>query len=99
MDIMCGKCGKHFSSIETAREHRGHCTQNSEGGTIHWVPSDKLTKEEEAALTRMMTARSQKAAIKASDLKNKKKKVPKDQWQDIVRLINTKDKSEPKKSS
>ena len=48
MDIICAKCGKHFSSIEAAREHRGHCKKTSEGESIHWIPApkSKITPEE-----------------------------------------------------
>jgi len=48
MDIICAKCGKHFSSIEAAREHSGHCKETSEGEPIHWIPApkSKITPEE-----------------------------------------------------
>jgi len=41
MDIICAKCGKHFSSIEVAREHRGHCKETSNGEPIRWIPAPK----------------------------------------------------------
>ena len=41
MDIICGKCGMHFSSIESAREHGGHCKSVSNQVPIHLVPSEK----------------------------------------------------------
>lgn len=41
MDVICGKCGKHFSSIESAREHSGYCKAISKGEAIHWVSPEK----------------------------------------------------------
>jgi hypothetical protein len=38
MDIICAKCGKHFNSVESARNHRGHCKE-TEGGDILFVPT------------------------------------------------------------
>ena len=48
LDIICAKCGKHFSSIESAREHNGHCKGASKNERLHWIPSqkNKLTPEE-----------------------------------------------------
>ncbi len=48
MDIICAKCGEHFSSIESAREHNGHCKGASKNEELHWIPSqkNKLTPEE-----------------------------------------------------
>ncbi|MFA5761000.1 MAG: hypothetical protein WC877_04495, partial [Dehalococcoidales bacterium] len=48
MDIICAKCGKHFSSIESARDHSGHCKGSSKNEELHWIPSqkNKLTPEE-----------------------------------------------------
>ena len=46
-DIICGKCGKHFSSVELAREHSGHCKETS-GQSFQWitVPKTKLSPAE-----------------------------------------------------
>ena len=41
MDIICAKCGRHFNSIESAREHHGHCSAGSTGEEIHWLPAKK----------------------------------------------------------
>jgi len=41
MDIICARCGKHFSSIEAAREHRGNCRETSSDEPIRWVPARK----------------------------------------------------------
>ena len=41
MDIICAKCGKHFSSIESAREHRGKCKHSSQNKDLHWIPPKK----------------------------------------------------------
>ena len=97
MDIICGKCGKHFSSIENAREHGGRCKQSSKDEAIHWLPAGKseLTKEEWDALVKLINTRSNSAPQKSSAKRNKKK-VTREAWQDMVRLINTKDKSAPK---
>ena len=48
MDIICAKCGRHFSSIEDAREHRGYCKETSKGESIRWLPApkSKITPEE-----------------------------------------------------
>lgn len=48
MDIICAKCGKHFSSIESAREHNGHCKGTLKNEELHWIPAQKtkLTPEE-----------------------------------------------------
>jgi hypothetical protein len=48
LDIICAKCGKHFSSIESAREHNGHCKGSLKNEELHWIPSpkNKLTPEE-----------------------------------------------------
>ncbi|MFC2072853.1 CAP domain-containing protein [Chloroflexota bacterium] len=56
MDIICAKCGKHFSSIETAREHSGHCTETSKGEPIRWIPAPKseITPEEWESLMKLI---------------------------------------------
>lgn len=41
MDIICARCGKHFSSIEAAREHRGNCRETSSNEPIRWLPAKK----------------------------------------------------------
>jgi hypothetical protein len=48
LDIICAKCGKHFSSIESARGHYGHCKGSLKNEELHWIPSrkNKLTPEE-----------------------------------------------------
>jgi len=57
MDIICAKCGKHFSSVEAAREHRGHCKETSKGEPIHWIPAPKLkiTPEEWENLMKLIS--------------------------------------------
>jgi len=54
MDIICAKCGKHFSSIETAREH--HCKETSEGASVRWIPApkSKITPEEWDSLMKLI---------------------------------------------
>jgi len=37
VDIICAKCGKHLSGIESAREH--HCKVSSSGIGVRWIPS------------------------------------------------------------
>ena len=56
MDIICAKCGKHFSSIEAAREHRGHCKETSEGESIRRIaaPKSKITPEEWKSLMKLI---------------------------------------------
>jgi len=56
MDIICAKCGKHFSSIEAAREHSGHCTETSKGEPIRWIPAPKseITPEEWESLMKLI---------------------------------------------
>jgi uncharacterized protein YkwD len=56
MDIICGKCGKHFSSIEAAREHSGHCKETSKGASIRWIraPKSKTTPEEWESLMKLI---------------------------------------------
>lgn len=58
MDIICAKCGKHFSSVEAAREHRGNCRATSEGEPIHWVPArkSKITPAEWENLMRLINS-------------------------------------------
>ena len=57
MDIICAKCGKHFSSIEGAREHRGHCKETSKDEPIRWKPArnSKITSEEWENLIKLIT--------------------------------------------
>ena len=45
MDIICAKCGKHFSSIEAAREHRGHCKASNTDEELHWLPAKKSARD------------------------------------------------------
>jgi len=49
MDIICGKCGKHFSSIEAAREHRGNCKEDKENDGLDFIHSkdSTLSREEQ----------------------------------------------------
>jgi len=58
MDIICAKCGKHFSSVEAAREHRGNCRATSEGEPIRWVPAgkSKITPTEWENLMRLINS-------------------------------------------
>ena len=65
MDIICAKCGKHFSSIEGAREHSGHCKETSKGEPIRWIPTPKS-------------------------------KIPPEEWESLIKLINRHDFSPPK---
>ena len=62
MDIICARCGKHFSSIEDAREHRGHCKETSEGEAIHWIPApnSKVTPEEWESLMKLINKKREK---------------------------------------
>lgn len=52
MDIICAGCGRHFDSIEAAREHSGRCKKTPEGESISWRPASKskITPEEWEAL-------------------------------------------------
>ena len=70
MDIICAKCGKHFSSIEGAREHNGHCRETSKGEPIHWVPArnSKIAPEEWENLMNLINARGVSQAITPSNL-------------------------------
>ena len=56
MDIICAKCGKHFSSIESAREHSGHCKETSESESIRWIPApgSRITPEEWESLMKLI---------------------------------------------
>ena len=64
MDIICARCGKHFSSIEAAREHRGNCKETSKGEPIHWVPAQKskITSEEWRNLMRLVNTKDTSSA-------------------------------------
>lgn len=83
MDIICAKCGKHFNSIEAAREHRGHCKVTSNGDEIHWLPAKKdkqnkwipakrseLTKSELEDLNKLVDSLSKKPSVKEPDTKS-----------------------------
>lgn len=56
MDIICARCGKHFSSVEAAREHSGHCRETSVGEPIRWLPApkSKITPEEWEKLMKLI---------------------------------------------
>ena len=60
MDIICAKCGIHFSSVETAREHRGNCRETSQGEQIHWVPAEKskITPAEWGSLVNLINTQN-----------------------------------------
>ncbi|MBI2329672.1 MAG: hypothetical protein HYU85_08615, partial [Chloroflexi bacterium] len=60
MDIICAKCGKHFSDIEAAREHRGHCKETSKDEAIRWIPAQKskISPEEWERLMRLINPQS-----------------------------------------
>ena len=60
MDIICAKCGKHFSSVEAAREHRGNCRETSQGEQIHWVPAEKskITPAEWGSLVNLINTQN-----------------------------------------
>ncbi len=60
MDIICAKCGKHFSSIEAAREHRGNCRAASGDEPVHWIPArkSKVTPAEWENLMRLINSQS-----------------------------------------
>jgi hypothetical protein len=42
LDIICAKCGKHFSSIEAAREHRGLCKGDKNLSFHKITPNENL---------------------------------------------------------
>lgn len=46
MHIICAKCGRYFSSIDAAQEHRGPCGNlpESAGHTVRWIPSQDSGK-------------------------------------------------------
>ena len=56
MDIICGKCSKHFSSIEEARGHYGHCKASSKDEGAHFKPvrNSRITPEEWENLTKLI---------------------------------------------
>ena len=58
MDIICAKCGKHFSSIEAAREHRGQCKETYKGEATRWIPAPKsrITPEEWERLIKLINS-------------------------------------------
>jgi hypothetical protein len=62
MDIICAKCDIHFTSIEDARGHNGHCKGTAMNEIIHWIPSPivKITPEEWAD---MMVAINEKTPM------------------------------------
>jgi Mg-chelatase subunit ChlD len=64
MDIVCAKCGKHFSSVESAREHRGTCRadkQNNVAEPTGWSQRSQLSPEElERIINRVKTTNSKK---------------------------------------
>ncbi len=70
MDIICAKCGKHFSSIEAAREHRGHCKETSEGESIRWIPApkSKITPEEWESLMKLINLQDVSSPKAPSDV-------------------------------
>ena len=70
MDIICAKCGKHFSSIEGTREHSGHCRETSKGEPIRWVSArnSKITPEEWETLMNLINARDVSQTITPSNL-------------------------------
>jgi len=70
MDIICGKCGKHFSSIEAAREHSGHCKETSKGEPIHWIPApkSKITSEEWENLIKLINPQDVSPTTKPSNV-------------------------------
>ena len=73
MDIICAKCGKHFSGIEAAREHNGHCKETSKGEPIHWIPSpkSKITPEEWEKLVKLINPKDVSPATKPSNVEPK----------------------------
>ena len=70
MDIICARCGKHFSSIEAAREHRGHCKETSKGESIRWIPAPKtkITPEEWESLMKFINPQDVSPTTTPSDL-------------------------------
>jgi Mg-chelatase subunit ChlD len=67
MDIICAKCGKHFSSAESAREHRGHCNETKGGNEPNFIHTKnaKLSFEEQERILN---------SIRRSGLKNNEPK-------------------------
>jgi hypothetical protein len=55
MDIICARCGRHFNSVEAAREHKGECNESA-GGRIHWIPApkSKLSQAEWESLLKLV---------------------------------------------
>ncbi len=61
MDIICASCGRHFTSIESAREHRGHCSGAEAGEALHWISSNKeeLTPEQKERLQQILDSNNE----------------------------------------
>lgn len=70
MDIICAKCGKHFSSIEAAREHRGNCRETSSNELIQWLPAkkSKISPEEWDNLMKLINAQDVSPTTSPSNL-------------------------------
>jgi len=70
MDIICAKCGKHFSSIEAAREHFGHCKETSSGEPIRWIPApkSKITPGEWESLMKLINPEDVSSSKAPSDV-------------------------------
>ena len=83
MDIICAKCGKHFSSAESAREHRGRCNEtkgDNEPNFIH-TKNAKLSAEEQEKILN---------SIRRSGMKNNEPKSESTNAQRIQVTPNTK---------
>jgi len=53
MDIVCGKCGKHLSSIDHCREHIRGCKGSSSEG-LCFCPISSIPKADYVELVRLM---------------------------------------------
>ena len=62
MDIVCGKCGKHFNSTEAAREHRGNCKEDKENDNENFTHSKDtdLSPEEQERIINSIRRREPK---------------------------------------
>jgi len=64
MDIICARCGRHFNSIEAAREHK--CRENPEDEPIQWKRprNSKISPEEWAKIVKSINKPSEPTITK-----------------------------------
>lgn len=75
IDIICAKCGKHFNSVDSARNHQEHCKESA-AGEIYFIPSITIISAAEIGESLKNETSNQNIVTKYCPLKKEQSTFP-----------------------